>query len=227
VTEDGAGTGPEGTHFAPVQLIAASGCIRFFLSQPDRAEFRPALFLDRDGVINERIPGGYVTNWDAFRFVPGIVEALQALSSLELPIIVVSNQAAVGKGLLSIRGLSEITRRFADVLRRAEARVDAVYYCPHTPSENCDCRKPKPGLLRMAASDWGIDLRRSVLIGDAPTDFAAAAAAGCRSLAFSIEPRGPVPASSDAMPLDNSSGIFSAVAALLAAPPKDTGGHPG
>jgi len=110
---------------------------------------------------------------------------LAGLSESGLPIIVVSNQACVGKGLLEPSALVEITNRFVASLRRTGGRIDAVYYCPHTPEENCDCRKPRGGLLSRAARDWALDLRRSVLIGDSISDVQAASAAGCTPILWS------------------------------------------
>jgi histidinol-phosphate phosphatase family protein len=153
--------------------------------EPVPSASRPGLFLDRDGVINERIFGSYVTNWSEFKFTPGIVSALGQVSTLQLPIIVVSNQAGVGKNLVTKDQLAEITQRFVGELAAAGARIDAVYYCPHRPDENCRCRKPATGLLTRAAADWNIDLRRSVLIGDSQSDLAAATSVGCKSLYFS------------------------------------------
>lgn len=165
--------------------ITREGSLRVNIVEPVPSASRPGLFLDRDGVINERIFGSYVANWSEFKFVPGIVSALSQVSTLQLPMIVVSNQAGVGKQLVSKEQLAEITQRFVRALAVAGARIDAVYYCPHRPDENCRCRKPATGLLTRAAADWNIDLRRSVLVGDSPSDLAAAEAVGCKSLYFS------------------------------------------
>ncbi len=153
--------------------------MRMLFSKPPGARRRAAVFLDRDGVINEQVAGGYVTEWSQFRFVPGIRPALAQISGTGVPVIVVSNQAAVGKGLLDRDTLAGITRRFVRLLRKSNARIDAVYYCPHTPADGCTCRKPKPGLLIEAQRDWGIDLGRSVFLGDSATDAEAGRAAGC------------------------------------------------
>jgi D-glycero-D-manno-heptose 1,7-bisphosphate phosphatase len=149
---------------------------------PGTAERSPAIFLDRDGVINQRIEKGYVLTVDQFKFLPRIISALQALSSLNVPLILISNQAAISKGLLSVPELWRITFAFREHLVEQGVRLDAVYYCPHRPEDNCTCRKPKPGLLQAAASDWNLDLTRSVLVGDSITDVQAAAAAGCHSV---------------------------------------------
>lgn len=142
----------------------------------------PAILLDRDGIINERIHPGYVTRWDEFRFVAGIREAIAELAGLGLPLIVVSNQAGVGKGLVTGGSLCELTNRFVTEVKNSGGRIDAVYYCQHTPEENCACRKPRTGLLTRAAEDWRLDLSRSVLIGDSANDLEAARAANCKSI---------------------------------------------
>ena len=158
--------------------------MRLLFSQPPSSGLRPAIFLDRDGVINERITDGYVRRWSEFRFVPGIIDALAMLSETPVPIIVVSNQAGVEKGLIKRSDLMELTERFVDCLRQASARIDAVYYCPHTPEEACSCRKPQAGLLLRAAQDWRIDLCNSVFVGDSVTDAEAAHAVDCGAILF-------------------------------------------
>lgn len=144
----------------------------------------PAIFIDRDGVINCRRPGDYVLDWSQFIFMPGIREALKQLSSLGLPMIIISNQAAVGKGLLDPAGLAEITSKMHQVLAGDGTFLAAAYYCTHRSEENCACRKPKPALLFSAAADFKIDLSRSIFIGDSDTDVQAAQAAGCPSVLF-------------------------------------------
>jgi D-glycero-D-manno-heptose 1,7-bisphosphate phosphatase len=193
----------------------ATGSIRLFFSPPDHSSTQPAVFVDRDGVINEKIAGGYVTGWRSFRFIPGITEALQALSSLGLPVIVVSNQAGVGKGLMGRRALGQVTRRFVTTLRKEGARIDAVYYCPHAPDAGCNCRKPRPGLLEQAAEDWGVDLSRSVLIGDSQSDLEAAAAAGCRAVIFTADSGEQCDSPSIPNAVRNVSDLAATVAGLL------------
>jgi len=156
--------------------------MRFLFSDPPSTGLRPGILLDRDGVINERVRDGYVTQWSEFCFVPGIVDILATLSKTSLPIIVVSNQAGVGKGLIKRSDLTELTLRFVDLLKQASARIDAVYYCPHVAEQGCICRKPREGLLRRAAQDWRIDLRNSVLVGDSVTDAEAAHAVDCKAI---------------------------------------------
>lgn len=144
----------------------------------------PALFVDRDGVINRRRPGDYVSDWSQFVFVPGIREALRKLSSLGLPIIIISNQATVGRGMLKADVLKQITTELHQSLLADGTLLAAAYYCPHRSDENCPCRKPKPGLLFKAADDFCVDLRRSIFIGDSDTDVEAAQAAGCKPVLF-------------------------------------------
>jgi len=144
----------------------------------------PAIFIDRDGVINCRRPGGYVLDYSQFEFVPGIRAALKQLATLRLPIIVISNQAAIGKGLLYPAGLEEITSRMRLVLLEDGTALAAAYYCPHRSDENCACRKPEPGLLRQAARDFNSKLDRSIFVGDSESDVLAARAAGCQPILF-------------------------------------------
>lgn len=148
----------------------------------------PAIFLDRDGVINCRRPGDYVLSWQQFSFTPGIETALRQCSTLRLPMIVISNQACVGKGLLDPSLLQEITTKMQESLRQKGVRIAAVYYCIHQSSDNCNCRKPKPALLLKAADDYNIDLSRSVFIGDSDTDVEAGLEAGCKPVLFASTP---------------------------------------
>jgi D-glycero-D-manno-heptose 1,7-bisphosphate phosphatase len=166
-----------------IEAAGDAGIVRlFFGARPQDTTLRPAIFLDRDGVINEKIAGGYVTRWSEFRFTPHIVETLVKLAASDVPVIVISNQACVGKGLVGTSLLAEITCRFVSQLRSVNARIDAVYYCPHLQEYGCGCRKPRAGLLQAAALDWRLDLGRSVFIGDSISDMQAARTAGCRGI---------------------------------------------
>jgi D-glycero-D-manno-heptose 1,7-bisphosphate phosphatase len=165
-------------------LPGMASAVRLFVRQPPERGRSPAIFLDRDGVINERIVGGYVRRWEEFHFIDGAEQALRQIRRLGVPILVISNQAGVGKGLASRHSLEEITTRFVQALARAGARIDAAYYCPHVNQDNCPCRKPRPGLLLQAARDWRLDLSRSVMVGDSLRDLEAAYAAGCRAVLF-------------------------------------------
>jgi D-glycero-D-manno-heptose 1,7-bisphosphate phosphatase len=144
----------------------------------------PAIFVDRDGVINCRRPEDYVLAWEQFVFMPGIRHALAQLAGLRLPMIVISNQAAVGKCLLTLPVLDEITVRMHQTLLQDGTNIAAAYYCIHRSDERCACRKPKPALLERAADEFNIDLSGSVFIGDSETDVRAARAAGCTPVLF-------------------------------------------
>jgi histidinol-phosphate phosphatase family protein len=138
------------------------------------------VFLDRDGVIN-RNPDGYVTRPEEFEFLPGALEALRRLRKAGIEAVVVSNQACVGKELLSEAGLREIDRLMVEAVETAGGRIRASYYCTHLKDEGCECRKPAPGLILRAAREQGIDPARAVFVGDAPEDVRAGKAAGCRT----------------------------------------------
>ncbi len=138
---------------------------------------KSAIFLDRDGVINEN-RSDYVKSWEEVRILPGALAALRALARLDRPIIVISNQSAVGRGLTTAEAVEDIHERLAREVAEAGGRIDAFYYCPHRPDEGCACRKPAPGLLLQAAQELNLDLTRSCLIGDAAGDILAALAVG-------------------------------------------------
>jgi len=158
--------------------------MRIVFSNGMKSFSSPAIFIDRDGVVNCRRPNDYVLEWSQFMFMPGIREALRELSTLQLPMIMISNQAAVGKGLLTSSALEEITARMNQTLLTDGVSLVAVYYCTHTPDEHCTCRKPQPELLFRASDDFAIDLARSIFIGDSDTDIQAARLAGCQPVLF-------------------------------------------
>lgn len=164
-----------------VQAVTDS-YLKFFFSEPPSSGTRSAILLDRDGVINERVVGGYVTDWKEFKFREGIKQAMASLEGLDLPIVVISNQACVEKRLVSPGDLEDITRRFVEEFRESGVQIDAVYYCPHTSEQGCNCRKPRSGLIEAAALEWKIDLTRSVFIGDSASDLQAARALHCPSV---------------------------------------------
>lgn len=138
-----------------------------------------AIFLDRDGVINEN-RADYVKSWAEFRWLPGTRDAMLALARLDVPIIVVTNQSMIGRGLVSVDTLDDLHYRMRAQILAWGGRLDGVYACVHSPDERCICRKPLPGLLEIAATQHRVSLAQSVLIGDAFTDFQAATAAGAR-----------------------------------------------
>ncbi|MBI3475580.1 MAG: HAD family hydrolase [Acidobacteria bacterium] len=141
-----------------------------------------AIFLDRDGVINRKArEGDYVTRWEDMHILPGVVAAIAQLNRLDFPVIVVSNQRCVAKGLITITELERLHERLREHLLERGARLDAIYYCPHEAEPACGCRKPQPGMLLRAAREHGIDLAASWMIGDSRPDVDAGKRAGCRT----------------------------------------------
>jgi D-glycero-D-manno-heptose 1,7-bisphosphate phosphatase len=141
---------------------------------------RRCVFLDRDGVINEKaVDGEYILRWDDFHFIPETVDWIKLFNALEFLVIVVTNQRAVAKGLLTEGGLESIHAAMKATLQQAGARIDDVLCCPHEES-SCECRKPKPGLVLQAQQRWDIDLGQSLMIGDSRSDFVLARACGMR-----------------------------------------------
>jgi len=140
-----------------------------------------AIFLDRDGVINEN-RSDHVKSWDEFRFIPGALESIRELSQTQLPIIVVTNQAMISRKLMTPETLDDIHRCMTARIRQAGGEITKVYHCPHDEHEQCECRKPKSGMLLQAAREFNIALSRSFLVGDAWTDVQAGLGAGVRSI---------------------------------------------
>ncbi|MBI1953050.1 MAG: HAD-IIIA family hydrolase [Candidatus Omnitrophica bacterium] len=143
---------------------------------------RAAVFLDRDGVINVRPQGRYVTRAEEFEFLPGVLPALRRLTRSGQQIFVVSNQSGVGRKVMSRRALTGVTRKMLRGIERSGGKIRAVYYCTHAPRLACACRKPRTGLLLKAARRWRLDLARSSVIGDDTVDVAMGRAAGCRTV---------------------------------------------
>jgi histidinol-phosphate phosphatase family protein len=146
------------------------------------------VFLDRDGVINERAPeGDYVRRWEDFRFIAGTVDTLRALTARGHRLIVVTNQRGVARGLMSQETVDDIHRRMISELAAAKVRISAVYYCPHEQG-TCDCRKPKPGMLYRAQSEFpDIDLAHAFVVGDTETDVMLGSAVGAATILLGVE----------------------------------------
>jgi D-glycero-D-manno-heptose 1,7-bisphosphate phosphatase len=147
---------------------------------PDHTDSRAAVFVDRDGTIAEEV--GYLNHVSRFRMFPFVAAALLRLNEAGYPVIVVSNQSGVARGYFPEELLQEVTQRMMQLLSETGAKVDAVYYCPHAPSENCLCRKPKTGMLERAVQEHGIDLQRSFVVGDRYLDIELARNAGARGV---------------------------------------------
>jgi D-glycero-D-manno-heptose 1,7-bisphosphate phosphatase len=150
---------------------------RGFVRIMERME--PAVFLDRDGVIIEN-RDEYVRSWSDVEFFPAALAALQNFSSSPYRIILVTNQSAVGRGLITLAQAEHLNWRIIAAVKKHGGRVDGAFMCPHAPQARCDCRKPRPGLLLQAAEALSLDLSRSFMIGDALSDLQAGRAAGVR-----------------------------------------------
>lgn len=140
-----------------------------------------AVFLDRDGVINANVErdGQAVapTRLEDFKFLPGVEQAISRLKNVGFKIIVITNQPDIATG----RATEAVIHSMHDKIRE-ELKVDDIKVCTHVDADNCDCRKPKPGMLVAAAEEWGIDLRRSYVVGDRWRDIEAGRAVGCLTL---------------------------------------------
>jgi histidinol-phosphate phosphatase family protein len=147
---------------------------------PDTERFlarRPTVILDRDGTLNRRPPQAqYVTRPDEFEWLPGSLEALRLLAAYGYRVVVVSNQAGIGRGAMTEADLDGVHMR---MLEESGGAIEAIYHCPHDWDEGCDCRKPAPGMLFQAQRDFDLDLTRTPFVGDDERDGQAAQAAGC------------------------------------------------
>jgi len=160
------------------------------VSDPERLELireylKPKKFIliDRDGVINEKAPKGeYITSWNDFRFISETIDGLKQLSQEGFKFIIISNQAGVGRGVVSAEVVQRINALMVESLRKEGIQVLQVYVCPHHWEDKCDCRKPEPGMFFQASKDWLFRLDRTFFIGDDPRDCQAAYNAGCLSI---------------------------------------------
>jgi D-glycero-D-manno-heptose 1,7-bisphosphate phosphatase len=140
---------------------------------------RPAIFLDRDGVLIEN-RSDYVRTWSDVAFFPYTFDAMRTAAALPHAFFIVSNQAGVGRGLVDYTTADAINNRVAAEINAAGGRIERAYFCPHRKDAGCSCRKPEPGMLLRAAREYDIDLAQSWMIGDNITDMQAGRAAGTR-----------------------------------------------
>lgn len=148
------------------------------------ASLRPAVFLDRDGTLN--VEKHYLHRVEDWEWIPGCVAAIRGLNQAGVPVFVVTNQAGIARGLYTEHDLARLHDFVQADLATAGARIDGFYHCPHHPEFasriDCECRKPRPGMLTRAAGDHRIDLARSWMIGDRETDLEAARACGANPI---------------------------------------------
>ena len=137
---------------------------------------RPAVFLDRDGTLVRET--GYLSDPEGLELLPGVASALRDLAAADLPLVLISNQSGVRRGLFREADVHAVMARLRRRLRERGVELTAIYFCPHRPEDGCPCRKPRTGLLSRAADDLHLDLRGSVMIGDKRIDAAAGRLAG-------------------------------------------------
>jgi histidinol-phosphate phosphatase family protein len=140
----------------------------------------PAIFVDRDDTLMVDVK--YCDDPDRVQLMPGAAEGIKSLRNAGYKIVVITNQSGVGRGYFSLETLHRVNERLRSDLRKVGADYDALYYCPHTPEDGCDCRKPKPGLFLKAAQELAIDLASSFAIGDRDLDIEAGRAAGTKTV---------------------------------------------
>ena len=148
---------------------------------------RPAVFLDRDGTINEQM--GYVNHLSRFQLLPGVARAIRGLNEAGLPVVVVTNQSGLARGYFPESLLEAVHAELHRLLAREGAHLDGLYICPHHPEAreerfrlDCNCRKPRTGLLERAAAELGLDLGRSYMVGDRWSDLRCGAAVGATTV---------------------------------------------
>lgn len=142
-----------------------------------------AIFLDRDGVINRKLPENcYVRAYSEFELLPDIGEALSILRRLGFLLVVVTNQRGIARGFMNTSDLANVHEFMRSELQKVQVVLDAVYYCPHDEGEQCGCRKPQPGMLLAAAQDFSIALGQSYTVGDSSSDIVAGKRAGTRTV---------------------------------------------
>jgi len=137
---------------------------------------RKVFFVDRDGVINKEI--GYLHDIDKFEFIDGVLEAFEYILSRNYDIIVVTNQSGIGRGFYSEDNFLELNKWMVNFLKSKGINILDVFYCPHSPEDDCNCRKPKPGMFLDAKKKFNIEMDKSWSIGDKETDIMAATYAG-------------------------------------------------
>lgn len=144
------------------------------------------IFLDRDGVINKDPEGwaaySYVTRWEDFYFLPGVLDALKELTEKKYKIAILSNQAGVGKGIYTEDALNEITKKMVEKIEKNGGKIYSVNYCIHKTEDNCDCKKPRTGLFKKAVKGLDVDFTDTYFVGDTQRDIEAGKKIGCKTI---------------------------------------------
>ena len=142
------------------------------------------VFVDRDGVINQE-RSDYVKSISELEIYPNVAKNIKLLKDPGFLVVVITNQSAVNRGIITHEMINQIHNSIQDHLKKYGTFLDGFYYCPHVPDENCNCRKPKPGLLQQAILELNIDLNSSWMIGDSDSDIEAADSIGCKAIKIS------------------------------------------
>ena len=141
-----------------------------------------AIFLDRDGVLNEEV--NYLSNPDDFKLINGVLEALKLLKQKGYLLILITNQAGIARGYFTLEALNSIHQKMNNIFNKNNVFLDDIFYCPHHPdyTGECDCRKPKPGMIFKARDKYSIDLKDSFMVGDTLNDIKAGQNANCKTI---------------------------------------------
>lgn len=140
---------------------------------------RKTVFLDRDGVINIDSPD-YIKSWAEFEFLPGSLEAIKLLTLNGFDVIVITNQSVINRKMVTIEDLDYIHNMIKNSVKSRGGEIKDIFFCPHTPEDGCDCRKPNPGLINKAQRVHRIDVANTAMVGDSSKDIECARNAGCR-----------------------------------------------
>ena len=146
---------------------------------------KPFIFIDRDDTIIYDVP--YLADPALVKLTPGAAEALAAFRNLGFGIALVSNQSGIGRGYFTEEQLKRVNNRMLELLAEGGSTMDAIYFCPHRPNENCNCRKPKTGLLELACRDFEVDKAHSVVIGDLKSDINMGKSFGIKTIQIKLE----------------------------------------
>lgn len=166
-----------------------TGIKSYFITVAYNTDMFPAIFLDRDGVIIEN-RSDYVRHWSHVSILPKAIDALSGFQRAGFKVVLVTNQSAVARGLMTLQEAKRINERLVKSVKKSGGWVDAVFMCPHKPEDNCACRKPLPGMLLQAAAELSLDLRSSWMVGDAWSDLLAGQSAGVAGTAMVRTGRG-------------------------------------
>ena len=139
---------------------------------------KKVVFLDRDGVINQDSPN-YIKSWAEFKFLHGSIPALKKLTMGGFTVIIITNQSAINRRMISQATLDDIHARMQDAVRAGGGLIKDIFFCPHRPDEGCLCRKPKPGMIFSALKAYPIELDSAYMVGDSAKDIECARNAGC------------------------------------------------